>query len=159
LYPLRSRVQVAESDNNRRYLADEHRFSHQQQGKAQRYVEPDELTQERIARNDARFREANEDIEAAAVSHDLTEMRVPFICECADTGCTAIIRLSLGEYEEVRADSTTFINSPGHVAAARGAAEVVAERERYEIVRKLGHAAEVVERMDPRRDSDEEAVS
>ena len=30
--------------------------------------------------------------------------RLPFICECADRACMEIIRLSIDEYEEVRAD-------------------------------------------------------
>jgi hypothetical protein len=115
-------------------------------------VEPDELTQERIARNDAMFRDANEDIEAAAERFDVeADMAVPFICECADTACKAIIRMPLSEYEEVRSNSRYFLNAPGHHVAAQGAAVPVEEREGYVIVEKQGHAGEVTERLDQRQ--------
>jgi hypothetical protein len=41
----------------------------------------------RVAENEARFREANEEINALAERADLP--RIPFVCECADLGCTA----------------------------------------------------------------------
>ena len=43
------------------------------------------MTEERIARNDSIFRDANEQINASAREHDTDEEQaVPFICECAD---------------------------------------------------------------------------
>lgn len=111
---------------------------------------PDELTQERVARNDARFREANESIEAMAEALDTDVSRIPFLCECADRSCTEIVRMSLEEYEEVRSDSRHFLNVPGHEVAAQGAAAVVSEHDSYVIVRKLAHAGDVVERLDDR---------
>ena len=106
---------------------------------------------ERIAINDARFRDANESIEAAAEEFDISE-RIPFLCECADPSCTTALRLSLTEYEEIRAESTYFLNAPGHVVAAHGAARVVSERARrgYTIVEKIGRAGEVAELTDHR---------
>ena len=112
---------------------------------------PDELTQERIARNDARFREANESIEAIAEALPADVRDIPFLCECADMSCTEILRVSIEEYEEIRSDSRLFLNAPGHHVAANGAAKVVEEREEYEVVRKIGHAGEVVERLDERQ--------
>ena len=111
----------------------------------------DPVSQERIARNDAAFRRANEEIEAAAVSLDFDPRAVPFICECADRSCTAVIHLSLDEYETVRRQSRWFLNVPGHQVAARGAAVVVDENERFVVVEKIAHAGEVVERLDERR--------
>jgi len=111
---------------------------------------PDELTQERVARNDARFREANESIEAMADALDADFSRIPFLCECADRTCTEIVPMSLEEYEEVRSDSRQFLNVPGHEVAAQGAAEVVSEHDGYVIVRKLAHAGDVAERLDDR---------
>ena len=74
-------------------------------------MEPDELTQERIARNDHMFRQANEGIHAAAEVYEVEEdMRIPFICECADPACREIIRLSQDDYEAVRAESRHFLN-------------------------------------------------
>ena len=104
---------------------------------------------ERIAINDARFRDANESIEAAAEEFDISE-GIPFLCECADPSCTTALRLSLTEYEEIRAESTYFLNAPGHVVAAHGAARVVTEARGYTIVEKIGRAGEVAELTDPR---------
>jgi hypothetical protein len=110
----------------------------------------DRLTEKRIARNDATFREANEQIGAAAGIYGIEEA-VPFICECADPACSEIVLLELRQYEEIRADSRHFFNVPGHEAAAHGAAVVVEKRDGYVIVEKVGHAGEVAEALDERR--------
>jgi hypothetical protein len=101
---------------------------------------------ERVARNDATFREANDGIASAAREAEVPQ--VPFICECADLRCTEIVRLSLAEYEQIRADSRRFINVDGHETAAQGYAEVVARCEGYVVVEKLGEAGELAERLD-----------
>jgi hypothetical protein len=111
--------------------------------------QPDLVTQERVARNDALFREANEGIREAASTHDLLE-RIPFICECADGNCRELLALSMDEYEHIRANPRHFLNAPGHVRAALGAAEVVDDRGRYEIVAKTGYAGELAAELDPR---------
>jgi hypothetical protein len=110
----------------------------------------DRLTEKRIARNDATFREANEQIGAAAGIYGI-EGAVPFICECADPACSEIVPLELRQYEEIRADSRHFLNVPGHEAAAQGAAVVIDKREDYVIVEKVGHAGDVVEALDERK--------
>lgn len=112
----------------------------------------DRLMEERIARNEAIFREANEEIGETAERMGVN-VPVPFICECAEPSCTAIIRLRLEEYEEVRGHPRHFLNAPGHEAAARGAAEVVEERGHYSIAEKTGYAGEVVEALDERAGS------
>ena len=115
-----------------------------------------ERTPERIGKNDATFREANERIgEAtsrirAAAGIDATDDEVPFLCECAEERCTEVVRLSLDEYEAVRANATDFLNAPGHEAAAGPYGEVVSRNRRYVVVRKKGPAADVVEALDPR---------
>lgn len=106
-------------------------------------------SEERIALNDARFRDANETIDQRAEEADFTE-HVPFLCECADPTCTTVLRLSLTEYEHIRTDGTWFLNAPGHVVAAQGAAHIVEEHDRYAIVEKTGRAGEVAELLDPR---------
>jgi hypothetical protein len=110
-----------------------------------------QLTAERVARNQATFREANEGIEAAAQRYDI-EGRVPFICECSEPGCVEILRLQLAEYEAVRATPTHFISAPGHYRAAEGWADVIERRDGYEIVEKVGEAGSVAEALDPRSD-------
>ena len=105
--------------------------------------------QEVIARNDATFRAANERIRDVAEEQEMTEL-VPFICECAAEECTEIVRLSLDEYAAVRKEPTHFVNALGHHVAARGAAEIVDENDRYAVVQKVGRAGEVAEDLDPR---------
>ena len=78
------------------------------------------MNAEQVARNDAVYREANERIRSAAVECGVNG-QVPFICECADPECRAILLLTLPEYEEIR------------------------------VVEKIGRAAEIVEELDPRQ--------
>src|SRR5437763_12926521 len=77
------------------------------------------LSAERIGRNDAIFRNANEGISEAADAEEI-EDRVPFICECADPACREIVQLSMQEYREIRQDPRLFFNVPGHEASAQG---------------------------------------
>ena len=112
-------------------------------------IEPDIRTQERVARNDALFREANEGIEDAATKYEVLD-QVPFICECANENCRKLLVLSVAEYEEIRQHPRHFLHAPGHVRADEGAGQVVTDRGRYTIVEKTGHAGEVVEQLDPR---------
>ena len=104
---------------------------------------------ERVARNDAIFREANERISDTAEAEEVTE-EIPFLCECAEESCTEIVPLSQEEYESVRANATDFLNAIGHEVAAGPHGEVVERNHRYVVVRKRGAAAEIVEDLDPR---------
>jgi hypothetical protein len=110
----------------------------------------DRVVEERIAQNDATFRNANERIGAAAGAYDV-KTPIPFICECADPTCMEIVRLELDQYEEIRANSRRFFNIPGHEDLSEGSAVVIAEREGYVIVEMTGHAGEVVEALDERK--------
>jgi hypothetical protein len=105
-------------------------------------------TAERVARNDATFRTANEQIGATARALGIEH--VPFICECADERCTDIVRLTVVEYEDVRSSGRLFLNAPGHEVAARGWARVVERYDRYVLVEKVGDAGAVAEELDPR---------
>ena len=118
----------------------------------------DRLMEERIARNQATFREANERINAAAGVYRL-DIPVPFICECADPTCSEVVRLQVAQYEEVRSESRHFLNAPGHHAASQGAAVVVEERDGYSIVEKIGHAGEIAEALDERNEDDDESMA
>lgn len=105
-----------------------------------------EPSAERVARNNVVFREANDKIGERAVLLDVVAEPVPFICECADSGCTDVILLTLDEYSRVREHQTRFINAPGHDRAAGGWAKVVEPHDGYVVVEKVGLAAELVER-------------
>lgn len=114
-------------------------------------VEADRLDRsaERVGRNDAIFREANERISDKAEGEQMTD-EIPFLCECAEERCTEIVRLSHAEYESVRENATDFLNAPGHEVAAGRYGEVVERHDRYVVLRKKGAAAEIVEELDPR---------
>jgi hypothetical protein len=104
--------------------------------------------EERIARNDSTFREANEKIAASASEHRFVD-GVPFICECATESCLTVVKLSLAEYEEVRSAPTRFFVAPGH-QGSEGAVSMLEDRERYLLVEKGGRAGEVATELDPR---------
>lgn len=104
----------------------------------------------RIARNESRFREANERVEAVAERTGGTMTPVPFICECGDRDCTAIVRLAPAEYERVRSGPRRFVCCPGHELLAPGHARVIESTARFEIVEKLGPAGALAEALDRR---------
>jgi hypothetical protein len=109
-----------------------------------------ELTLVRIAENQSAFRTANERIETGAERLGMFGA-VPFICECPRRRCTEIARMTLDEYEDVRANPVRFFTIPGHqhLAAEAGAARIVEEHPRYVLVDKIGIAGEVArERYD-----------
>ena len=110
----------------------------------------------RVAMNQARFREANEQIESRAIVAGVET--VPFICECADPNCTKLIRVSIREYEKVRAESVLFLNAPGHEVHSGDYSEVVSRNERYVVTRKIGDAAKIVESLDARKGDDADAA-
>jgi hypothetical protein len=105
---------------------------------------------ERVAANEATFRDANERIRDTAVELTWPGAFVPFICECADTGCTDVLRMTLVEYEHVRADPHTFMVARGHEA---GASERVVggDGDRFAVVEKTAPGHEITERTDPRQ--------
>lgn len=91
---------------------------------------------ERIARNNQTFREANEKIrERVDVLHPPTD-RIPFLCECPTEDCTEVVRLTLDEYANVRADADHYLTKPGHEDAERPVGEVVARKNGYVVVEK-----------------------
>jgi hypothetical protein len=105
------------------------------------------LSAERIGRNDAIFRSANEGIRDFAEAEQIEEP-VPFICECADLACHEIIRMTLREYREIRQEPRLFLNVPGHEASSQGWAQVIERHDRYVIVVKVGPAGEVAEQLE-----------
>lgn len=109
------------------------------------------LSAERIARNDAIFRKANEGISDVAEAGEFADP-VPFICECADPACRDMVLMTLEQYAAVRQDPTTFLNVPGHEASAQGWAQVVETHDNYVVVAKIGPAAEVAEQLEGEAD-------
>jgi hypothetical protein len=88
---------------------------------------------ERVARNEAVFRQAAEHA-GQRVEDDTGEPFLLFLCECVDSGCTETVALSLDEYEHVRRDSTQFLCAPGHHAESGPWGIVIARRPRFLVV-------------------------
>jgi hypothetical protein len=97
---------------------------------------------ERIVQNNHTFRDANERIHAKAGEYDAPVERVPFLCECPVPSCTEILRLTLAEYEGVRANPNHFFTAPGHEHADAAVAHVVSRKNDYVIVEKDEEARE-----------------
>ena len=99
-----------------------------------------ESVRERIVENNYTFREANEQIRAKADEYDAPVERVPFLCECPVPSCTEILRLTIAEYEEVRANPRHFFTAPGHEQAGAAVGHVVSRESDYVIVEKDEHS-------------------
>ena len=104
--------------------------------------------EERLARNEVAFREANERVGAVARRLDI-EQPIPFICECGIPTCTAIIRVSPADYERVRAEPTHFVCAPGHERDLPKS-RLVEELDDSVIVEKLDGAGDIAIATDPR---------
>jgi hypothetical protein len=100
----------------------------------------------RLTQNEALFREVNERVDSLAEQHGAGSYE--FLCECANADCTFMITLPLRTYEQIRADPRQFVVLPLHYTPE--VEELVAEEDRYWIVRKTGEAGEYVEQVDPR---------
>jgi hypothetical protein len=91
---------------------------------------------ERIVKNNHTFREANEQIHAKAGEYNAPVERVPFLCECPIPSCIGILRLTLAEYERIRANPAHFFTIPGHEQADVAVGRVVSSENEYVIVEK-----------------------
>jgi hypothetical protein len=102
---------------------------------------------EQRAASESTFREANEKLEDKVVELSLTEERTPYLCECDDDRCTAIIRLTIPEYEAVRRNPRQFGVVPDHDCSPD---RIVEEQEGFTVIEKTGEEARLVEEQDPR---------
>jgi hypothetical protein len=101
--------------------------------------------EERIAKNEAVFRQVNERISDITDHEELIE----FLCECSDMDCIAPVAMTRVDYEHVRAESTWFFVVPGH--STDEIETVVERRPRFHIVQKdPGVPAAVAIETDPR---------
>jgi hypothetical protein len=104
---------------------------------------------ERIARNQAVFREANERAKELAETLGLPDEPLDLVCECGSASCAERISMPRAEYEAVRADPRTFAIVPGH--ENENVEEVVERHPNYDVVRKWsGMPADFAETTDPR---------
>jgi hypothetical protein len=95
------------------------------------------LRAERVAKNEAFFRDVNEHAERRSqaprlLARPATAQR--YMCECGDADCTEVVTLAQDEYRSVRAHPRRFLLLDGHEA---GDLEDVVERhEGYVVVEK-----------------------
>ena len=101
---------------------------------------------ERLARNQALFREVNERLlELTEGFHDGS---MQFVCECSNEDCTLTVSMNHDEYESVRARSTFFVVSTGHEILE--IEKVIDRQNGWTIVQKVTASDYAVE-TDPRR--------
>lgn len=103
---------------------------------------------ERLARNEAVFRDVNEQIRIATAQYVPDGHVYAFICECSDVGCAERVMLSVPEYEAIRASSRRFVLAKGHVCDA--VETVVAVDADHVVVEKTGVAGHIAAALDPR---------
>ena len=94
---------------------------------------------ERLAQNEARFREINE----SAQPQRETQGGGRFVCECADRGCMQWIEVSPAEYAAVRQHPRRFLIAPSHEVPD---IETIIERKSgYFVIEKPEEVAHIVE--------------
>ena len=105
--------------------------------------------QRRVGRNEALFRQVNEELEALDHFTRITEETIGIVCECGDLLCQERVDVPVPTYEQVRSESELFLVVPGHEIPETE--DVVEQTGTYYIVRKRGGGpAELAERTDPR---------
>jgi hypothetical protein len=104
----------------------------------------------RIARNEALFRNVNERVRdlVGGLGSEPDPGPVAFVCECGAGDCTASVQLTIREYERVRADPTTFFIVVGHEIPE--VEHVVERHDGYDVVRKHDEQAKIAIETDPR---------
>jgi len=103
---------------------------------------------ERLARNEARWRELNAELERGLsdIARDADE-RAAFVCECARPDCVEMVKLPLEEYQRWHQDDSHFVVLPGH--EFRDIETVLEETGDYLVIEKrdIGQVYDVVERQ------------
>src|SRR5688500_18025883 len=102
---------------------------------------------ERIARNEARWRELNAELERGleTLSRDPDE-RAAFVCECGRPNCAEMVKLPLDAYQRAHAQDEHFVVLPGHEFP--DVERVVEEGDGYLVVEKrdIGAVRDIVDR-------------
>ena len=94
--------------------------------------------EERLAQNEARFREINESAQPRRESQG--EGR--FVCECADRSCLTWIEVAAADYAAVRQHPRRFLIAPSHEIPD---IETIVERQPgYYVIEKPEEVAHIV---------------
>jgi hypothetical protein len=106
--------------------------------------------QERLAMNEALFRDVNERIREISDTFGQEDATYDFLCECSDPACAERVVLTRAEYEDVRSDSTRFVVAKGH--AVPEVESVIKRAKDHVVVEKEGVAADIAVRLDTTTD-------
>lgn len=102
------------------------------------------IWEERAGRNEALFREVNEQAERLGRNWQQPDEVPLFVCECADDRCTERIAVPAVVYREVRSNPRQFLLRPGHEQPE--IEEVREATDAYVIVEKTGAAGDIAAR-------------
>jgi hypothetical protein len=105
--------------------------------------------QQRLAQNEALFREINERVRELAAEHGDDDHVYDFYCECSNVDCTFRLSLRVAQYEAVRRHSNRFVVLPDHDMPE--IEEVVERGDGWWVVEKGGEPAVLAAQLDPRR--------
>ena len=102
-----------------------------------------------VGLNETLFREINERLEELNKTFSEFTDKMELVCECGIATCIERFAMDVSQYEQLRADPTTFALKPGHEVP--GVEDVIEEHEHYLVVRKKpGEPAVVAVAEDPR---------
>jgi hypothetical protein len=105
----------------------------------------DELRKERLAINEALFRNVNEAIRAGRQEAGET---LPIRCECGTLGCNRIFEVPTALYEGVRSHPRRFLLLAGHDVPE---VEAIVERhDGFDVVQKHSETGDIADVTDPR---------
>ena len=104
----------------------------------------DRASKDRIARNEAIFREVNERVADVV---DSEARMTDFLCECGNLDCVEEISLTDAEYMKLRRNPATFAVVPGH--AIEDVETIIEQTDRFQVVEKHPREAAIAEATDP----------
>ena len=109
----------------------------------------DEQAKDRLAKNEALFRDINERVRQIDEAHGIpTDELWDFLCECGSAECLERVSMTVAEYERVRAAPVQFALVPGHEIPE--VERVVDETRRFTVVEKHPEEQQVALETDPR---------
>lgn len=112
----------------------------------------DDEQKARLAQNEDFFREVNGRINEKAESHGLDAHVYEFFCECSDATCMERVKLTVEEYEHIRAEPNRFVVRTDHVIAE--IEHVVETHPDHMVIEKHGEAGRVAVELEAESNDD-----
>jgi hypothetical protein len=108
-----------------------------------------DFREQRLGVNESVFREVNERLEGLAEHFSRNQDEpLDLICECKNAACIQRIEMSRAAYTALRTEDTHFALYPGH--AEPTIERVISSHPGYEVVAKVGPAANVARNLSSR---------